>query len=223
MRSYSAHSSTIEPPAPVDGSGLTRRALRRTLRARRRALSPRDRRAHAAAVCTQLLSAPLLRGVRDIGAYLAADGELDPLPLLTHLEARGVRPWLPCITPVPRGPRRLRFGPLQSPDVMRPNQYGIAEPFGARDRAGWTLGAVLMPLVGFDRSGARLGMGAGYYDATFDARRDRPARPLFIGLAHGVQEVRMLDAAPHDVPLDAIVTEHEVIVPHPEPKGAERS
>lgn len=183
------------------------------LRARRRALSPRTRRAHASDVCNLLLRSPLLRGVRHLGAYLATDGELDPLPLLTRLQARGVQPWLPCIAPIHRGPRRLRFGPLQSPDIMRPNRYGIAEPFGARACAGWTLDAVLVPLVGFDRSGARLGMGAGYYDATFDARRDRPGRPLLVGLAHGVQEILTLEQQPHDAPLDAIVTEHEVIVP----------
>mgnify|MGYP001189866645 CR=1 FL=1 len=204
---------TAEHRTPVDSTGLTRRALRRVLRTRRRGLSSRKRRVHAGAVRDLLLPSPLLRGVRNLGAYLAADGEIDPLALLTGLGDRGIRPWLPCIAPIPRGPNRLRFRRLQSPQAMRPNRFGIPEPFGTRMRAGWTLDAVLIPLVGFDRTGARLGMGAGYYDATFDARRDRPNRPALIGLAHSLQEVTMLDQLPHDAPLDAIVTEQEVILP----------
>lgn len=213
MDAHPVQSHIAAHTEPLDSSGLTRRALRRTLRTRRRALSVRERRAHADAVCALLLPSPLLRGVRHIGAYLAADGELDPLTLLARLHGRAVQPWLPCIAPIPNGPRRLRFGPLQSPDTMRRNRFNIAEPAGTRLRPGWTLDAVLIPLVGFDRTGARLGMGAGYYDATFDVRRDRPSQPVLIGLAHSLQEVTMLDQLPHDAPLDAIVTEREVIMP----------
>ena len=54
-------------------------------------------------------------------------------------------------------------------------------------------------------------MGGGFYDATFDPRRPRPARPRLIGLAHSVQEVDALELQPHDAPLDAIVTEREFI------------
>jgi 5-formyltetrahydrofolate cyclo-ligase len=65
---------------------------------------------------------------------------------------------------------------------------------------------VLVPLLAFDRTGARLGYGQGHYDRTLAALRAR--RPVSaIGLAFAAQEVACLPAEPHDIPLDGIVTE----------------
>ena len=159
-----------------------------------------------------LATSPLLRASRDVGVYLARDGELDPLPLLTTLSSRGLQPWLPVIEPIPARPPRLRFAPLEDAGRMRSNRFGIPEPDRRRARAGWTLDLVLLPLVGFDRRGGRLGMGGGFYDATFDPRRPRPARPKLVGLAHGVQEVDRLELLAHDARLDAVATERELIL-----------
>lgn len=204
-------SSCAATPTPLTAAGTDRRRLRRTLRRRRRALGARLRRANAHAAARLLASSSLLRAARDIAVYLPRDGELDPLPLLTILSSRGARPWLPVIEPIPSRPPRLAFAPLDDPAHMRPNRFGIPEPVRGAPRAGWTLDLVLLPLVGFDRSGGRLGMGGGFYDATFDPRRPRPGRPMLVGLAHAVQEVDMLTLQPHDAPLDAIVTERELI------------
>jgi 5-formyltetrahydrofolate cyclo-ligase len=196
---------------PLQAAGTHRRRLRRILRERRRALGARTRRSNAAAAARLLARSALLRAARDIAVYLPRDGELDPLALLTILSSRGIRAWLPVIEPVPARAPRLRFAPLDDPDHMRPNRFGIPEPVRGTARDGWTLDVVLLPLVGFDRRGGRLGMGGGFYDATFDPRRTRPARPRLVGLAHSVQEVDALDLLPHDAPLDAVVTERELI------------
>jgi len=169
------------------------------------------RRRNARAAARLLAASALLRAARDVAVYLPRDGELDPLPLLTILSSRGVRPWLPVIEPIPTRPPRLAFAPLDDPARMRANRYRIPEPVRGAPRVGWTLDLVLLPLVGFDRRGGRLGMGGGFYDATFDPRRTRPGRPKLVGLAHAVQEVDSLDLLPHDAPLDAIVTERELI------------
>ena len=66
---------------------------------------------------------------------------------------------------------------------------------------------MLVPLVAFDAAGNRLGMGGGFYDAAFDARRPRPARPTLVGLAHGCQQMDAIPTAAHDVPLDFIATD----------------
>ena len=66
-----------------------------------------------------------------------------------------------------------------------------------------------MPLVGFDARGNRIGMGKGFYDRHFAYRLllTHMRRPALIGIAFAVQAVAELPTAPHDVPLDAIVTE----------------
>ncbi len=70
-----------------------------------------------------------------------------------------------------------------------------------------------MPLVAFDRHGNRLGMGGGFYDRAFAFKRNHPyIRPMLIGLAHGVQEEGILEAAPWDIPLRAVATDKEILV-----------
>jgi 5-formyltetrahydrofolate cyclo-ligase len=69
------------------------------------------------------------------------------------------------------------------------------------------MNAVIVPVVGFTRTGMRLGMGGGYYDASFAFRKTRPAPPLLIGAAYTCQQLGHLDAADWDVRLDAVATE----------------
>ena len=67
---------------------------------------------------------------------------------------------------------------------------------------------VLFPLVGFDETGGRLGMGGGFYDRTFAFSRIRPCMaPKLVGLAHDFQRVEQLPIEPWDVPLHGVVTD----------------
>ncbi len=66
---------------------------------------------------------------------------------------------------------------------------------------------MLLPLLGFDRRGGRLGMGGGYYDRAFAFRRDRPAPPRLVGIGFACQELPDLAAESWDVALDAVATE----------------
>lgn len=89
------------------------------------------------------------------------------------------------------------------------NRFGIPEPRRSQRRLPpWLLQLVLMPLVGFDKRGGRLGMGGGFYDTTFAFKHQKMgARPTLIGLAHACQEVESLPLAHWDVPLNAIATD----------------
>lgn len=194
---------------PVEAARFSRAALRRELRARRRSLGARERRGAALELLDRLLGSTLLRCARRVAVYLPADGEIDPAPIAAHLLDRGARIHLPVIDPMPRGSARLRFAPVRPGVTMTRNRFGIAEPQGTGSVAGWTLDLVLLPLVGFDRRGGRLGMGGGFYDRTFDLDRPRPMRPRLVGLAHACQEVDQLPLAAHDVPLDALVTDRD--------------
>jgi 5-formyltetrahydrofolate cyclo-ligase len=188
--------------ATPDPSGL-RRALKRA-----RAAVPAPERRHAAlAVRDALLAEPAVRRARRLGAYIAHGDELDLAPLLAALHAQGREVFLPRLL---KRPGRMEFA-RHHPDLSLPrNRYGIPEP--ARDAP--TVGArflqvVLLPLVGFDAAGTRLGSGAGYYDRSFGFRHGRAAwhAPLLIGVGYACQEVPALEARPWDVPLDAVVTE----------------
>ena len=71
---------------------------------------------------------------------------------------------------------------------------------------------VVLPLVGYDHDGCRLGMGGGWYDRSFAFRHDLPAPPWLVGVGFASQRLDALARAPWDVRLDALCNEHESLV-----------
>ncbi len=192
---------TLSPPGALN-------ALRRELRAGRRQISRAERRAASAALARRLSALPAFRRARRIAAYWPADGELDPLPALAHAFAAGKACYLPVLCPQRDG--HLHFAPWWPGASLARNRFGIHEP--AVPRRTWLpprmLDLVLLPLVGFDAAGNRLGMGGGYYDRSFAFLARRPwRRPCLIGIGFDRQRVPQLPQRPWDVPLDAVLTE----------------
>lgn len=104
----------------------------------------------------------------------------------------------------------MRFGQLAADRPhLRPNRFGIPEPAGTTVFRARQLDLLLMPLVGFDTAGHRLGMGGGFYDATLAYMRQRRhwRKPRLIGVAFECQRVTALPHDPWDMPLDAVLTE----------------
>lgn len=189
-----------------------RQQLRRALRAARRSLPPSRQRRAAQDLANRLLRLPGMARVRDVAAYVASDGEIDPMPALRQLARRGVRIWLPVLTRHPQAKGNdLHFARMPSAASGRAgwqrNRFGIAEPRTRQRRAAWTLDLLWLPLVGFDRHGQRLGMGGGFYDRLLAGLARRPTRPGLIGLAHALQQVDTLPVAAWDQPVDAVVTD----------------
>lgn len=186
----------------------SRNALRKELRRRRRALSGTQQSLASEHLALRLLNDPELFRTRHVAIYLANDGEIDPQRYITQGRKRGIQFYLPVLHPVYRG--RLVFSPFNEDTVLTPNRFGIPEPDLKRalKRPPWALDAVLMPLVGFDTDGGRLGMGGGFYDRTFAFTRYAPRMaPKLIGLAHNCQRVDALPVEIWDVPLHAIVSD----------------
>ncbi len=186
--------------------------LRRQLRALRRGLSPAVRHQAALAVARRLESRPLVHAVR-IAGYWACDGELDPAPALERAWAEGGQVFLPVLAGEP--PRALQFASHRPGAPLRRNRFDIPEPELAP--AEWLqpadLDLVLVPLVAFDPTGTRLGMGGGFYDRSFAFLRDaseRRRRPFLLGLGYDFQGVGELVRQPWDVPLDAVATEQGI-------------
>lgn len=187
-----------------------RGGLRRRLRAQRQDLPPVERAAAACTVARRLAGLDLLRPGRRVAVYLPINGELDTAPVIDLARSLGCEVFAPVITNFER--RRMRFAAL-SPDADLPrNRWGIREPRGGPRIHGARLDLALVPCVGFDDAGRRIGLGAGFYDRHFAYLNWRLSwrRPRLVGLAFECQRVPQLLAEPWDVALWGVVTESHV-------------
>ncbi len=187
----------------------TKKALRADLRARRNALDAAAQAEAATALAERLRELREYRSCRAIALYFANDGEIDPQCAAQWWGAQGARVFAPVI--VRGAPNFLRFAEITETCEFTRNDFGIAEPRATELVEARELDLALLPLVGFDRSGNRLGMGGGFYDATFAYKKTEPhSAPPLIGLAHEIQCVDELRAERWDIPIDAVVTDRRV-------------
>ena len=192
-----------------------RRELRQRLADQRRALAAPARIAAAQGLRRSLEQLPEYLTDSRVAGYWASHGELPLNLVIPPLVTRGQQFLLPVIG---KG-QRLRFAPWQSGDAVQPNRYGIPEPVAPRELLEpFQLDLVLVPLLGFDRHGNRLGHGGGYYDRSFAFLNEqvRPTEPLLVGIAYDFQELEIVDKEPWDVALDFIATDRELIDCNPE-------
>jgi 5-formyltetrahydrofolate cyclo-ligase len=181
--------------------------LRQRLRHARRQLSFSQQRNAAHGLARQLLNAPAWQCARQIAFYQAAGGEIDPGPALRRAWQQGKACYLPVLHPFKNG--HMLFVRVRPGGRLAYNRWGIAEPKPRLKNIlpPRRLGMVLMPLVGFDEAGNRIGMGKGFYDRAFAFRRSKRGRPALIGLGHECQQVAEgITPSAWDVPLDALAT-----------------
>ena len=192
----------------ISAGNLSRPALRRQLRQARRDLTALEQKSAARALYRQLAQHPLFRRARTIALYLPSDGEIDPSYLLQEAWRRGKAVYIPVLSRWPA--TRMLFQQVKPDEPLQRNRFRIAEPAAnpARQRTCWTLDLILLPLVGFDEQGGRLGMGGGFYDRSLACltRRKDWRKPVLIGLAHDCQKVDQLALSRFDVPLMATAT-----------------
>ncbi|MGJ3648868.1 5-formyltetrahydrofolate cyclo-ligase [Sphingomonas sp. GlSt437] len=194
----------VPPPHPSadppESHAAAKAAMRREMLARREDFAGR-------APPPFVAPAPLLALLRDakvVAGYVAMAGEADPAPLLTTAHAHGCTLALPHVTTRAEPMRFLRWSPGEA---LIPGPFGLRQP--AADQPELTPDLLLIPLVAFDARGHRLGHGAGYYDRAL-AALPRAAR---IGIAWSIQQVPQVPVDPWDVPLHAILTETDWIIP----------
>jgi 5-formyltetrahydrofolate cyclo-ligase len=181
--------------------------LRQSIRKQRRALPADTARYCAAQLAQHACMHPLLRNSQHIATYIAADGEIDPFPLMECLWSMGRTLYLPVLAPFTHG--KLWFARYRPGDALVTNRYGIPEPQCRQLVRPCLLDLVLMPLVAFDAAGHRIGMGGGFYDRSFAFLHTRRywRKPTLIGLAYQLQRQGTITPNRWDVPLDAIATE----------------
>lgn len=177
--------------------------LRKRLVDTRTALPGAQRHRADRQICVHLLRLLEDRDYVDLGAFMPFRGEPDLTPALSALSEAGRRIWMPVVDD---GTMRFRRWTPESATVG--NRFGIPEPIEGAECAAQRLELVLAPLVAFSPNGTRLGMGAGFYDRTFEfSRQDPDAGPWLVGVAYALQQVDTLPAEPWDVPLGGVITE----------------
>lgn len=179
--------------------------LRRSIRAARRAMSGEERRSASDKVAERLLAINGLSTASYALAYMPMKYELDILPAVEKLKERGVTPVFPlCIED---GGLRLLIPAEQNGFVT--GAYGIMEPDirTAREISPDELEAVILPAIGFDRAGRRLGQGGGYYDRLL-AKIDC----LTVAVGFDCQLVPEIPVEETDKRVDIVVTPSETLV-----------
>lgn len=166
----------------------------------KRAKIPAADRADAANIASMLFfeSVPLEPG-QVVAAYWPIRDEIDCKPILTRLVDSGQQVCLPVVMGDAE-PLQLRVWEPGQP--LYPSGFGTLAPPETAPQA--VPDVVIIPLLGFDRLGTRLGYGKGYYDRTLARMK---TAPLLVGLAFAAQELDYIPRAPHDMPLDILVTD----------------
>jgi len=186
----------------------TRKELRLQLRHRRRALTLLQQKNASNRLLRQIIKIPGIQRVQHIAIYLASDGEINTQAIISWCRMHKKQLYLPVLHPLSHN--RLWFARYTAQTPMKRNKYGIWEP---RKPYRFMLSAkqldlVLLPLVGFDEEGGRLGMGGGYYDRTFNYLGHAGInKPRLVGLAHELQKVETLPVESWDVPLSGVATD----------------
>jgi len=187
---------------------VTKQTLRKDLMPRRRALNPAAREQAARAVARHIAATRWLGAGKRIGLYASMPQELGTGPLIELAQQRGCRIYLPRITSMRA--RRMRFVPMSA--STRQHDFGMHEPEGDEWISARFLDTIFVAGVGFDRRGARLGHGAGFYDRALAWRRQRRhwRGPRLVALAYSFQVVPFIPVTEHDVFMDFIVTERGI-------------
>ena len=188
----------------------TKQALRKELMAQRRAVSPAARTDAAHAVAQHLAHTHWLAPGKRIGLYASMPQELGTGPLIELARARGCFVYLPRITSMRA--RRMRFVPVYDSSRTRAHSFGMHEPEGPAWIGARFLDTIFVAGVGFDRRGARLGHGAGFYDRALAFRhlREHWRGPRLVALAYSFQVVPLIPVTANDVFMDYIVTERGI-------------
>lgn len=159
----------------------------------------------AAAICVRISELAEYQAAQHIAAYFAVNGEIGLAPLIDRALSEGKNIYLPNLDQ-----KSLRFSPYDHAQKMRVNRFNLPEPEVADDEmlSPGELDLVLAPLVVFDASGNRIGMGGGFYDRSFAFRKEPDSKiPILIGVAHEMQKVEQLVPEDWDVSLDMVVTD----------------
>jgi len=179
--------------------------LRRKCRQARAELTTSYRDDASSRICDTITRAGFFRRSKNIGCYLPSDEEVDTWPIIARAFSMGKQ----ISVPILRKNGSMGFRELSPDSTLLPNIFGLLEPQEGKFVDPHRLDIVITPLVAFDSSGNRIGMGGGYFDRTFSFLKGRKLwrHPKLIGAAFDCQRVSSIAPNPWDIGLFRVVTE----------------
>ncbi len=182
--------------------------LRKSLTQKRNQLNLEEQQEKSALIVKHITHSSVFSRAKHIAFYHAVRGEADPAQLQQKLSNKKF--YLPILSS--KKDQGLVFAPTDQNTQYKNNEFGIPEPIVKPSELidATELDIVIMPLLGFDLKGNRLGMGGGYYDRCFAFKKQQSDKPILMGFAYDFQQVDALSAEPWDVGLDMIATENRL-------------
>lgn len=177
--------------------------LRNMLRERRWSLTRSERIDLSRRVCRHLKG--VISEDETVMVYCAKEPEVETEWVIDML--LNVR--VPVIVPIIQSKdRSLRLSYLKSRDHLIPSTFQVPEPVGAEIPADpGDITTAIIPMLGFDKKGGRVGYGAGYYDRFLC----KSTHIRMVGVAYSCQEIPDIPVQEHDISMDLIVTEDGVL------------
>lgn len=187
--------------------------IRAHIRAQRQRLTP-EFQIKCAEQCQQIIiNSNILDNKNNIAFYISHNNELNLQPLIEHCLSNNKNCYLPVLDN-----QHLNFVQYDQHTEFELNKYKIPEPITKNKSyciAAQNLDLVFLPLVAFNKSGQRLGMGGGFYDRTFDflanSVNNYKSKPILIGIAYHLQYIDFIPNEPWDIKIHGVATEKEFI------------
>lgn len=184
---------------------MPKRTLRTATLALRRELTPYLVNCHSLALQQLFLALPEYRQAQVVALYSPIHHEVETATVATRALAEGKTLLYPAVVG-----SELEFRRVRHLDDLVPGRFGILEPRGEVWEPGQA-DLIVVPGVAFDRSGRRIGYGKGYYDK---ALHQLEGSGRLVAFCYQFQLVEEIAGEPHDVTMDLIVTEEQVVRVH---------
>ncbi|MBQ8109626.1 MAG: 5-formyltetrahydrofolate cyclo-ligase [Clostridia bacterium] len=178
---------------------MDKKALRRAIGEKKRALSPEQIEARSRVLADRLFATEPYKACASLYAYLSFNQEVRTRAIIERAWADGKRVAVPKVIG-----DDIVFIWIDSFDSLAPQgAFNITEPIEDGPVADDKTALVLMPGLAFDREGHRVGYGGGYYDRFLEKEKSHP----LVALCYDFQMFDQLEVEEHDVPVDAVITD----------------
>ena len=180
-------------------------SVRKILRQKKEAMLPEERLSKSQRICRHLMN--VISDGETVMVFTSKEKEVNTRPLIMALFGQGNPVVVPIIV---KEDYSLRLSYLRDFSALVPSTFGVPEPIGSEiPAAADDIDTIILPMLGFDRKGGRIGYGAGYYDRFLS--KNPGLRK--IGIAFACQEVENLPIDENDIRMDAIITEDGMVYP----------
>jgi len=176
-------------------------SIRKKIRERRSHFPKESANRASLAICQKLFKLAESHQRKTIHCYWPINGEVDTRPFISKAKSVGME----VILPKTLLNGKLDHFPFISEKKMARGRFGTYHPVGAEKYSG-PYDLVVVPAVAFDKNCNRLGYGGGYYDTFL-----RECQALKVGVAYDFQVVPQLPTEQHDVPVNFVISEKEVL------------